>query len=484
MKRQIVINSLLFLMIVACSGSDNSYQTQAVHDRVRILGLEVQDDGLYRFKLCRVRPEYTPQVLAEECINPFLTVDGQEKVFYSVPRKPSTAIAHLRNWGLASFIGITAGVISYKFARSVVKIRKTRQLVGDAMRGKITGDIEKVLAKAKVSDDERKILEEVLEDEGLLQRVAGNKIKITKDNKDIRRLMEVEELTNKKLVELGDPHVQLETDQLTISKEAIEKELGKLEELVKKIDDNPSSQDSEKLIREKHRLQIRIAELNENLDGARFKSIEELNDKELEERITLWKNKYSNEYDSKLAEVKGAIGKETPKKTPKDSPNDDSPVKIEMKKEQRFYEKFLDKIDAGFRGFAKKFKGFPYINSKNVNYQRTRVVVGDKVGDESVVRNLIADKPVEGFTLISAPPTATGQLVGFSAFIALPLTALSHYLPGHAMLTASDSWSAVTSEIGAKHSTSVRVEDIATILDGIAQATGCRVSNKARTFAF
>ena len=495
MKKQIVIKGLLSLIIVACGSNDSSYETQAVHDRVRILGLEVQDDGLYRFKLCRVHKEYTRQILAEECINPLITADGQEKVFTAIPRKPNTAVAHIRNWGLALFVGITAGVITYRLGRYAVKTKQSRELLGKAMEARlvgstdqeIVGNVDKVRSATniKLNDEEHKLLKEVSEDNELRERIATNRIK----DKDIQRLIRVEELTRKKLAEMGDERALLEVDELAINKGATETKLVQLEAKLTKLKELPKP--DEKQLREIQRLQISIDEVRNNLSSARFKSIDELiagakvegkeAENALDERLTLWKNEYSNKFDSKLTEVKEAMGK--PSAADDVAPKKDETIKIELKKQQRFYQKFLDRIDAGFRGFAKKFAGFPYISSKITERSKTHVVEHNKVLDE-VIKSIDDDRPIKAITVKSGITRTAGQLTGVSAFIALPLTVISRHLPGHALLTANDSWSAITSDISSKHSTSVRVEDIATILDGIAQATGCKVSNKARTFAF
>lgn len=495
MKKQIVIKSLLSLIIVACGSNDSSYEIQAVHDRVRILGLEVQDDGLYRFKLCRIHKEYTPQILADECINPLITADGQEKVFTVIPRKPNTAVAHLRNWGLASFVGITAGIISYRLGRYIVKTKKSREILGEAMEvrlvgstdQRIVGNVDQVRSATniKLNDEEQKLFKEVYEDKGLRGRIINNKIK----DKDIERLIRVEELTRKKLAEMGDRSAKLELDELAIKKKAAETELDQLETKLTRLKEfqNPD----EKQLREIQKLQISIHEVQNNLNGARFKTIDELIAEAkvggeeakdaLDERLTLWKNEYSNKFDSKLTEVKEAMDK--PSVADDIAPEKDETVKIELKKQQKFYQKFLDRIDGGFRGFAKKFKGFPYISSKAIGHSKTHVVEHNKVLDE-VIKSIDDDRPIKPIAVESGITRTAGQLTGLSAFVALPLTAISRHLPGHALLTANDSWSAITSDISSKHSTSVRVEDIATILDGIAQATGCKVSNKARAFAF
>lgn len=479
MKRQIIIKGLLSLVIVACS--DSSSETQAVRDRVRILGLEVQDDGLYRFKLCRVHQEYTAQILAEKCINPFVTADGQEKVFTAVPRKPSTAVAHIRNWGLASFIGITAGVVTYKLGRSIVKIRKARELVGDAMEGKIFGNIEKVLSGSdqkvvKIGDQEKEFLKKVSEDSDLKKRVFANKIN---DQEDIIRLMKAEELTQKKLAEMGDESAQLEVDELTISKESAEKELAKLKSQLKQLEGLDAS---EKITRERQRLQIDISRVQESVNSTRFKKIyddyDSFTKEELEERVNLWRTKYSNDFDSKLAEVREAISFKPSTSVAEDVAKEDEAIKIEMKEYQRFDQKFLKKIGGGFELVAKKLKGFPYISEKTFKYPPTKV---DK--HDEVVKGIIDNRTSKEIAVGNRSPKAIGQVAGFGAFIALPLTAIARHLPGEALLSASNDWLAITSEISSKHSTTVRVEDIATILDGVAQATGCKVSNKARTFA-
>ena len=467
MKRQIIIKGLLSLLVVACS--DSSYQTQAVRDRVRIVGLEVQDDGLYRFKLCRIHREYTPQILAKECINPLVTADGQEKVFTTIPRKPSTAMANVRNWGLASFVGITAGVVVYKLGRWGVKIRKTPQLVGKAMTEKLDNNIKRVLEAKSGSETEQEFLRKVLNDTELHQRLSSNRIN---NHQEIQRLMEAEELIQKRLAELGDQRAQRAIDELTISKESAEKELSELES---RLGELPTDNLNEKQLKEKQELLINIDKVTESLNSTRFKKVNELTKEELKERVVLWKTKYNNEFDSRLNEVKEAIGK--PSVADKASKEDEE-IKIEMKKHQRFYHKFLDKIDGGFRGFAKKFKGFPYLSSDSIDYPKTAVVDHDEI-----VKKIIDGQSIKGITIESGAPKIAGQLTGFSAFIALPLTAISRYLPGHSLLTVGDNWSAITSGLDSKYSTSVRVEDIATILDGIAQATGCKVSNRARTFA-
>ena len=89
---------LAMLMSSACSEMGNYAHTSAVHDGMRALGLAQMPNGTYEFRLCEVAEAYTPEMLAEKCINPLVAADGLPLVFNEIPERPGTLVAHIGNW--------------------------------------------------------------------------------------------------------------------------------------------------------------------------------------------------------------------------------------------------------------------------------------------------------------------------------------------------------------------------------------------------
>ena len=141
---------LSLMVLVACGSVEEAAETEAVRDRSRVLGLADMGDGTYQFRLCRPHKSYTAAVLEKDCINPFVDREGMPKVFSSVPERPSTATAHVRNLILVS-IGapVLAGALIYKPGRFIYKSKASSRMTGKIRVKKL----EARLDKASVGND-------------------------------------------------------------------------------------------------------------------------------------------------------------------------------------------------------------------------------------------------------------------------------------------------------------------------------------------
>lgn len=154
---------LSLTMVVACGYNEEMANTAAVRDRSRVLGLAKMTDGTYQFRLCRPHKSYTATVLEEDCINPFVDREGMPKVFTSVPARPGTATAHIRNWILSLLAATIAGAGLYKLGRLFVKERVSGRLIGEVRvamsetrlnRARGAGDLELSKKLKRATEDE------------------------------------------------------------------------------------------------------------------------------------------------------------------------------------------------------------------------------------------------------------------------------------------------------------------------------------------
>ena len=138
--------------------------------------------------------------------------------------------------------------------------------------------------------------------------------------------------------------------------------------------------------------------------------------------------------------------------------------------------KALGKLGDGVRDRLKFLHGFPWLGEDTLKYGRLRkITITDR---EEVVAKLADGGEVKTIEVQKGAEKLAAQVVGVSAFLSLPLTAWSRYLPGHALLSAERNWTAVTGG----YATAKRIDDMQAILDGIAQATDSRVARQALTF--
>ena len=128
------------------------------------------------------------------------------------------------------------------------------------------------------------------------------------------------------------------------------------------------------------------------------------------------------------------------------------------------------------KGGVKFMSGFPWFGEDTLKYSKlNKITVTD---EDKVVAKLARGDEVKDVEVQKGAEKLSAQVVGISAFLSLPLTAWSRYLPGHALLSAEKNWTEVTGG----HATAKRVDDMLTILDGIAQATDAKVSQEALIF--
>ena len=136
----------------------------------------------------------------------------------------------------------------------------------------------------------------------------------------------------------------------------------------------------------------------------------------------------------------------------------------------------LGKVGNSIQGKVKFLRGFPWIDEDTLKYsQLNKITITD---EDKIVAKLAHDVKVEDVEVQKGVEKLSAQVVGISAFLSLPLTAWSRYLPAHALLSAEKSWTEVTGG----YATAKRIDDMLTILDGIAQATDSKVAPAAITF--
>ena len=126
MTSSLVIAAML--MSSGCSEVSNHARTSAVHDGMRALGLAQMPDGTYEFRLCEMADTYTPEMLAEKCINPLVADDGLPVVFNEIPGRPGVLAAHLLNWGVTFAAAAITLLAAYGIGRYVVKVKAINEL--------------------------------------------------------------------------------------------------------------------------------------------------------------------------------------------------------------------------------------------------------------------------------------------------------------------------------------------------------------------
>ncbi len=136
----------------------------------------------------------------------------------------------------------------------------------------------------------------------------------------------------------------------------------------------------------------------------------------------------------------------------------------------------LDRLSLGIKGSVKFLRGFPWLGKDTLKYSKlNKITVTD---EDKIVDKLARDVEVKDIEVQKGIEKLAAQVVGVSAFLSLPLTDWSRYLPAHALLTAEKNWTEVTGGYAAAK----RIDDMLTILDGIAQATNSRVAPAAINF--
>ena len=138
--------------------------------------------------------------------------------------------------------------------------------------------------------------------------------------------------------------------------------------------------------------------------------------------------------------------------------------------------KGLGKVGNGIKGKVKFLRGFPWVGEDTLKYGNlNKITITD---EDKIVAKLAHGVEVKNIEVQQGAEKLAAQVAGISAFLSLPLTEWSRYLPAHALLSAEKNWTEVTGG----YASAKRIDDMLTILDGIAQATDSKVSQAALTF--
>ena len=101
-------------------------------------------------------------------------------------------------------------------------------------------------------------------------------------------------------------------------------------------------------------------------------------------------------------------------------------------------------------------------------------------GRREVVERLANNEEIGEVTVEKGVEKLLSHLVGAATFVAIPVTTLHHKLSGHALVSAADRWGSLTGSY--ELSVEGRVDDMHTIIEGIAEVTGTQVSDEVFYF--
>ena len=136
-----------------------------------------------------------------------------------------------------------------------------------------------------------------------------------------------------------------------------------------------------------------------------------------------------------------------------------------------------------FTNMLNKVRGFSFKDSKLFRYwdkdANHKAAISIEEHDEVVDR--LANSEVVGDVKIKKGlEKMAGHLVAVGTFVAIPITSLRQKLSGHAQISAASRWDSLTSPYDL--ATAARVNDMRTIIDGIAVASGGKVSDEVFYF--
>ena len=136
-----------------------------------------------------------------------------------------------------------------------------------------------------------------------------------------------------------------------------------------------------------------------------------------------------------------------------------------------------------FTGIVTRLRNFKLKDNKIFHYwdknveDKLAIKITDK---EEVIRRLANHEEVGEARVEKGVEKLLGHLAGATTFVAIPITALRQKLSGHARVSAASRWGDLTGsyELTAEG----RVDDMRTIIEGIAAATGAKVSDEVFYF--
>ncbi len=136
-----------------------------------------------------------------------------------------------------------------------------------------------------------------------------------------------------------------------------------------------------------------------------------------------------------------------------------------------------------FKGIFTRLRDFKLKDNKIFHYwdkdADNKLAVRVKNRDE-VVERLADNEEVGEAQVEKGVEKLVGHLAGVATFVAIPVTTLRQKLPGHARVGAAKRWGNLTGsyELTAEG----RVDDMRTIIEGVAAATGAKVSDEVFYF--
>ena len=572
----IALLALTLLVVSACGSTrmEETGQSKAVRDRSRVLGLALMEDGTYQFRLCRLHKTYTAEVLANECINPFVNEDGAAKAFKSVPVKPGTALATFRNWSVALLMGVVTGAVIYKLGRYYVKLKAKDRLVGNgrllqhkemvsvartrndyelverlqaldtatvagndaaAEFASFAGDfvdgyrnidtslktaLDRIEAALATTPQQQANWSETLVGiQGALRQASDVSATLGQAEagfrfrdgmvQEIERLAaQADELTETAIAKMGDDLQQLKESVSTLhsrlqareglrlnieqrqtlhtiaaaTDDATLQSLGQrgtelnllnnsdeFERVVAKLKDG-NDELVEKIIRVEEAAGGHagygetIVEIKRLMETGQGK--QEYAKAMLEQRVKSYNPAQRTEIIDTQAKVGAAIKAE--EAAPAKPASSDAKAGL--------FANSLGGIGDFIRRRVSFMRGFPWIGEDTLKYGKlNKITVTD---EDAIVTKLARGDEVKVIEVQKGVEKLTGQVLGVAAFLSLPLTEWSRYLPAYSLLSAERNWEDVTSG----YETATRIDDLQAILDGIAQATNSRVAPTALIF--
>ena len=513
---------MLLAFLASCADTTTS-SLQSVQDGRNVLGMHVNADGSYEFKLCPMSKEFTQQFLAEECINPLLSHDGLPTTFASLPDSPKTLKAHLQNTSILVASSLIAAGITFWVGRYFVNLKGTKFLGIDIMLRSLD---EALTASRKISDDvlPPSLEKRLLNEQGLLKkeiRIAIqydpklNKLKLT-DGK----VIEGKKAINKHLVE-----------ELGVTKEDLLRDLSNLHELLDSgkfltdkmengLKELVSSKDlSKEVIEDLTKADLLIEEIDNTLHFsdemvAKIRSYQDLSPEELEQVTHIKKvlNLQKTPEETALMDltIKQAEEKIQTLKASLKYTKDKS-GKIQLDKTSKIQ---INKEIKSLQAEIKKSKydnksGFGEVTFEDKDIARNAILNSQEVGTagkegflqkvshslrntfryknadgkftthvrrhDEVVESLTTERDLVGKIAIeSGVAKISSQMAGGGVFVSL-LTIWRNKLPGQALLNANSRWQELTS-VGLS-AEGKEIDDILSIIKGIASATNSKVSD-------
>ena len=514
-----VILSILLALFTSCGEGEEVYNSSSVSDKHRTLGMIMTADGAYEFILCGGQnPPSTEKAMQENCINPLVDEHGVPSKFSSVPLSPNTTVDTIRNIGLTLLVGVVSGAFVLGVTRFFKKKKTASALIGE---------IKLARTKAKL-DNAYETTRTLLHNNDDQQRLLTNRISEAKSSLSHHHNASVRNPDN-------FPHLSTDSDEFKQAGENIQKEIDALEEqltvlqkqrdaLTKRSDDiyslgalnddktkvelNKELQDfilsgnsglgkTEKYIQELTVLDevangsiyhyfddgkyfslssngeakvleaveeaesyLTVRELAEKISASTTRKEKASTRTALKDRMNIQREKQRGHTNNLLKEIKASIVSK--------------PVAAAPEKAKRggllgFTDKVADKVSVTASSTLNSVKRtFKY--SDEGAYETSKVV--------KEVSESIEGMKISPIVFPVGKEKIIGQGAGVLTMVALTITDLSRFLPGHAKIKATQNWSDIVGD----YKTVKRVSDMEAVLNGLAISTGSKVSARVAVF--